>query len=61
MLMANTVKTFSIHELGISDDNGTFTLKTEVTQVDRDVIMTIKSTVSGCLKVVQQFERSENH
>ena len=41
MLMANTVKTFNIHELEISDDNGTFTLETEVTQVDRDVIMTI--------------------
>ena len=41
MLMANTVKMFNIHELEISDDNGTFTLETEVTQVDRDVIMTI--------------------
>ena len=41
MLMANTVKTFNIHELEISDDNGTFTMETEVTQVDRDVIMTI--------------------
>ena len=41
MLMANTVKTFNIHELEISDDNGTFTLETEVTQVDRDVIMNI--------------------
>ena len=39
MLMANTVKTFNIHELEISNDNGTFTLETEVTQVDRDVIM----------------------
>ena len=41
MLMANTVKTFNIHELEISDDNGTFTLETEVIQVDRDVIMNI--------------------
>ena len=41
MLMANTVKTFNIHKLEISDDNGTFTLETEVTQVDRDVIMNI--------------------
>ena len=41
MLMANTVKTFNIHELEISDANGTFTLETEVTQVDRDVIMNI--------------------
>ena len=41
MLMANTVKTFNIHELEISSDNGTFTLETEVTQVDRDVIMKI--------------------
>ena len=41
MLMANTVKTFNIHELEISDDNGTFTLEAEVTQVDRDVIMNI--------------------
>ena len=41
MLMANTVKTFNIHELEISNDNGTFTLETEVTQVDRDVIMNI--------------------
>ena len=41
MLMANTVKTFNIYELEISDDNGTFILETEITQVDRDVIMTI--------------------
>ena len=41
MLMANTVKTFNIYKLEISDDNGTFTLETEITQVDRDVIMTI--------------------
>ena len=41
MLMANTVKTFNIYELEISDNNGTFTLETEITQVDRDVIMTI--------------------
>ena len=41
MLMANTVKTFNIHKLEISDDNGRSTLETEVTQVDRDVIMNI--------------------
>ena len=41
ILMANTVKTFNIYEFEISDDTGTFTLETEVTQVDRDVIMTI--------------------
>ena len=39
--MANTVKMFNINELEISNDNGTFTLETEVTQVDRDVVMTI--------------------
>ena len=41
MLMANTVKVFNTYELEISDDNCTFTLETEVTQVDRDVIITI--------------------
>ena len=41
MLMANTVKTFNIHDLEISNDNGTFTLETDVTQVDRGVIMNI--------------------
>ena len=39
ILMANTTKMFNIHELEISDGNGTFTLETEVTQVDRDVTM----------------------
>ena len=39
--MANTVKAFNIHDLEISDDNGMFTLETEVAQVNRNVIMTI--------------------